>query len=102
MPCADLRVFLLTFTDQNTRLKFLNYIPTLCSRAKFLFLVPFLNLAAIHGNLTFEAWATSGRGRHRESGKTGYLSSVNIIGVYGLGYIGQRMAQRVWEDRLPV
>ena len=44
------------FASKRTQLKALNYIPTSCSRAKFLILVTFLNLAIIHvyGEIPFK------------------------------------------------
>ena len=43
-----IRILLLVFASKSTQPKALNYIPTSCSRATFLILVTFLNLAVIH------------------------------------------------------
>ena len=43
--CVDLRVLLLAFANKALDRQGLNYIPTSCLRARFIFLVTFLNLA---------------------------------------------------------
>ena len=51
VSCVEVHVHLLAFASKTAQLKSLNYIPTSCSSAKFLFLVTFLNLV---GDIPFK------------------------------------------------